>query len=176
MLATFFLWCRAPQHMLRTHRSPEAYCATLWWRWFVFFVFPCNGTPVEWNWQGKTEVPGEKTCPSATLSTTNPTWTDRGSSPALRGERPATNRLSNGTAWPHLVLFKSAQLIQMANLRKPRGTMKIEMQMYSSECRDRWSSWKTLQWIGTWITVISCHQEFQSVAHICGKRMEVEWA
>jgi hypothetical protein len=39
-----------------------------------------------------------KTCPSATLSTTNPTWTDLGSNSALRGERPATNRLSHGTA------------------------------------------------------------------------------
>ena len=37
-----------------------------------------------------------KTCPSATLSTTNPTWTDPGSSPVLRGRRPATNRLSHG--------------------------------------------------------------------------------
>jgi hypothetical protein len=35
---TFFLW-RAPQQMLRTHRSLEAYCATLWWRWLVFFPF-----------------------------------------------------------------------------------------------------------------------------------------
>jgi hypothetical protein len=34
----------------------------------------------------------------ATLSTTNPTWTDPGSNPGLRGERPATNRLSHGTA------------------------------------------------------------------------------
>jgi hypothetical protein len=34
----------------------------------------------------KTEVLGGKTCPSATLSTTNPTW------------RPAANRLSHGTA------------------------------------------------------------------------------
>jgi hypothetical protein len=38
-----------------------------------------------------------KTCPSATLSTTNLTWTDLGSNPGLRGERPATNRLSHGT-------------------------------------------------------------------------------
>jgi hypothetical protein len=38
-----------------------------------------------------------KTCPSATLSTTNPTWTDPGSNPGLRGGRPATNRLSQGT-------------------------------------------------------------------------------
>jgi hypothetical protein len=35
-----------------------------------------------------------KTCPSVTLSTTNPTWTDPGSNPRLRGGRPATNRLS----------------------------------------------------------------------------------
>jgi hypothetical protein len=38
-----------------------------------------------------------KTCPSATLSTTNPTWTDPGSTAGLRGDRPATNRLSHGT-------------------------------------------------------------------------------
>jgi hypothetical protein len=39
-----------------------------------------------------------KICPSATLSTTNPIWTDPGSNPGLRGERPATNSLSHGTA------------------------------------------------------------------------------
>ena len=39
-----------------------------------------------------------KTCPSATLSTTNPTRTDPGSNPNLRGERLATNRLIHGTA------------------------------------------------------------------------------
>jgi hypothetical protein len=40
---------------------------------------------------GETEVLGEN-LPSATLSTTNPTWID------LHGERPATNRLSHGMA------------------------------------------------------------------------------
>jgi hypothetical protein len=34
----------------------------------------------------------ETTCHSATLSTTNPTWTDN---PGLRAERPANNRLSH---------------------------------------------------------------------------------
>jgi hypothetical protein len=44
-----------------------------------------------------------KTCPSETLSTTNPTCTDPASNPGFRGERPATNRLSHGTARiPHL--------------------------------------------------------------------------
>jgi hypothetical protein len=38
-----------------------------------------------------------KTCPSATLSTTNPTRTDTGSNPGLRGGRSAANRLSHGT-------------------------------------------------------------------------------
>jgi hypothetical protein len=38
-----------------------------------------------------------ETCPSATLSTINLTWTDPGLNPGLRGARPATNRLSHGT-------------------------------------------------------------------------------
>jgi hypothetical protein len=48
-----------------------------------------------WNekWQGKPKYL-EKTCPSATLSTTNPTWPN----PGRRGGKPATNRLSYGTA------------------------------------------------------------------------------
>jgi hypothetical protein len=40
-------------------------------RWYEY------GSPVEWYWQGKTEKLRGKNCPSATLSTTNPTWTDR---------------------------------------------------------------------------------------------------
>jgi hypothetical protein len=35
-----------------------------------------------------------ETCPSATSSTTNPTWSDRGANSGLRGEKPATNCLS----------------------------------------------------------------------------------
>jgi hypothetical protein len=45
--------------------------------------------------RGKPKYSGGKTCPSATLSTTNPTWTDPGSNPGLCSERPATNRLSH---------------------------------------------------------------------------------
>jgi hypothetical protein len=48
------------------------------------------------NWQGKLKY-SERTCPSATLSTTNSTWHDLGSNPGLRGRKPATNRLSCGT-------------------------------------------------------------------------------
>jgi hypothetical protein len=50
-----------------------------------------------WNeeWQGKPKFSGEKTCPSATLSTTNPTWLDPGLIPGRRGGKPATNRMSS---------------------------------------------------------------------------------
>jgi hypothetical protein len=52
-----------------------------------------------WNedWQGKPKYL-EKTCLSATLSTTNPTWPDPGSNPGHRGGKPATKRLSYGAA------------------------------------------------------------------------------
>jgi hypothetical protein len=59
-----------------------------WWLW-------SNRWNV--NWQGKPKYL-EKTCPSATLSTTNPTWPDLGSNPGRRGGKPASNRLSYGTA------------------------------------------------------------------------------
>jgi hypothetical protein len=59
----YFVRWRAPQKLLRTHRSLEAYCATLWWRWLALSAFPSIGALVEWNWQGKTEVFGEKPVP-----------------------------------------------------------------------------------------------------------------
>jgi hypothetical protein len=45
------------------------------------------------------------------LSTTNPTWTDPGSNPGLRGERPATNRLSHGTALHYSCFYWKVNLI-----------------------------------------------------------------
>jgi hypothetical protein len=58
-----------------------------WWMWSS-----------RWNanWQGKPKY-SEKTCPSATLSTTNPTWPDAGSNPGRCAGKPATNRPSYGT-------------------------------------------------------------------------------
>jgi hypothetical protein len=50
-----------------------------------------------------------KTCPSATLSTTNPTWLDPDLNPDRRGGKPATNRLSLGsheTSYANQIVFK----------------------------------------------------------------------
>jgi hypothetical protein len=60
---------------------------------------------------GENRSTREKSCPSATSSTTNPIWTDPGSNSGLRGERPATNRLSHGTALHWLVLAFSLSRI-----------------------------------------------------------------
>jgi hypothetical protein len=58
-----------------------------WWMW---------SSRRNENWQGEPKY-SEKTCPSATSSTTNPTWPDSGSNPGSRGGKPATNPLSYGT-------------------------------------------------------------------------------
>jgi hypothetical protein len=65
--------------------TPDCGC---WWVWSS-----------RWNenWQGKPKYLG-KTCPSAALSTTNPTWLDLGSNRGRRGGKPTTNSLSYGTA------------------------------------------------------------------------------
>jgi hypothetical protein len=69
--------------------------------WYVGQCWPIVPAPDDrwWNddWQGKPKY-SEKICPSATLSTTNPTWPDLGSNPGRRGGKPATNSLSYGTA------------------------------------------------------------------------------
>jgi hypothetical protein len=52
------------------------------------------------SWQsrilGKDQRTWIKTSPSATLSTTNTTWTDLGVNPGFHSERSVTNLLSNG--------------------------------------------------------------------------------
>jgi hypothetical protein len=60
-----------------------------WWLWRNW---------LNEDWQGKPKY-SEKTCPSATLSTTDPTWLDLGLNPGRRGGKPATNGLSYGAAW-----------------------------------------------------------------------------
>jgi hypothetical protein len=52
----------------------------------------------------------KQTRPSATLSTTNPTWPDLGSNPGRRGGKPETNRLSYGAA-QNACYFRSNYLV-----------------------------------------------------------------
>jgi hypothetical protein len=56
---------------------------------------------------GQNRKTRSQTSLSATLSSTYPIWTDMDTNPALRGETPATNRLSHGTATYKLIFCLS---------------------------------------------------------------------
>jgi hypothetical protein len=58
------------------------------WKWNIWRNVDCQGNPKY----------SEKTYPSSTLSTKNPTWPDTGLNPSRRGGKPATNRLSYSAA------------------------------------------------------------------------------
>jgi hypothetical protein len=68
----------------------------------AYYTFPRWYEFGERRWDdiltGENRRTRRKTCPSATLSTTNPTWIDPGANPGLRGKIPATSDLSHGTA------------------------------------------------------------------------------
>jgi hypothetical protein len=66
-----------------------------WWMWSS-----------RWNenWQRKPKYL-EETCPSVTLPTTNPTWSDLGSNRRCRDGKPSTNRLSYCTANEHQQVY-----------------------------------------------------------------------
>jgi hypothetical protein len=83
-------------------------------------IVPAPGDYVDgefwWNedWQGKHKY-SEKTCPSATLSTTNPTWLDPGLNPGRRCGKPATNRLSYGATGMEMKLYSYNRLNWIIN-------------------------------------------------------------
>jgi hypothetical protein len=75
----------------------------------AYYAFPKLYDFGERRWNdiltGKNRRTRRKTCPSANLSTTNPTWIDPGANPSFRGERPATNDLSHGSALKWMLLL-----------------------------------------------------------------------
>jgi hypothetical protein len=79
-------------------------------RWYEFGERRWNDI-VTW----KNRRTRRKTCPSAILSTTNPTWIDPGANPGLRGEWPATNDLSHGMTLP--VAFSYNKISNVTHLR-----------------------------------------------------------
>jgi hypothetical protein len=83
---------------------------------------------------GETEVLGEN-LPSATLSTTNPTWIDPGTNPGLRGERPATNRLSHGTAHLTITMIKCVTLFrEIITVYSENHTEPINIKCRGTDC------------------------------------------
>jgi hypothetical protein len=61
-----------------------------------------------WNdTDGGKPMYSEKTCPTATLSTTNFTWTNLKSNLGLRGEKSVTNPLENKSAFYKYIYYIS---------------------------------------------------------------------
>jgi hypothetical protein len=97
-LSSFFV-VKGPAADATNAPQPYGFFATPVMKMSSFFYQVLQLMEHQWNKinRGKPTT-RRKTCPSATLSSTNLTWTDPGSNPGLRGERPVTNRLSHGTA------------------------------------------------------------------------------
>jgi hypothetical protein len=71
---------------------------------------------VEWELPRESEVLG-KYLPSASLSTTNPTWIDLGSNPIRRGGKPATNHLSYSTTFKNQCNYSTHKVFSVVTSR-----------------------------------------------------------
>jgi hypothetical protein len=92
----------------------------------AYYAFPIWYEFGERRWNdiltGENRRTRRKTCPIVTFSTTNPTWIDPGANPGTRGERPATNDPSHGTAFytitgkqvPHFQQLKGFHITHVA--------------------------------------------------------------
>jgi hypothetical protein len=97
----FSLWWRAPQQMLRTHHSLKAFCATPMMKMSSFFFYQfLQLMEHQWNEidRGKPTTRGKTCLPVPLCPPQISHGLDLGSNPGIRGDRPATNRLSHGTA------------------------------------------------------------------------------
>jgi hypothetical protein len=97
-----------------------------------------------WNdWQGKPKYP-EKRCPNAALSTINPTCC-QDANPCRRGGKPATNRLSYGTAWWYgykwpLYYEPAGKRNLFQGIDGGRGSISFGMGLRPNHCYDRRST------------------------------------
>jgi hypothetical protein len=87
----------------------------------------------------------EKTCLSANLSTTNPTWPDLGSNLDRRGEKSATNRLNYGAVFTTILIvgFKHTILVLEQSTQQKFGQWLIKWKNMKFG-RKYWSSNKYL--------------------------------
>jgi hypothetical protein len=93
----------------------RAYCSTL----RLYMTVEGHGGMIL---AGENRRNRRKICPSASLSTTHPTWTEPGPNLALRGERPVTSRPSHVTAQGDFIVFMERYLNRFGkSLVKPGG-------------------------------------------------------
>jgi hypothetical protein len=145
----------APQLMLRTHRSLKAYCDEDEDEDEQFFYHVLQVMEHQWNEidRGKPTT-RRKTCPSATLSTINLTWTWPGIEPeasVVRGRRLtawAMARPSYRHSKKHTILLVLYQLSNMSVLHAASSEQTvISSSLYQSDLvsMTRTSIWTSLK-------------------------------
>jgi hypothetical protein len=117
---------------------------------------------IRWNedWQGKPKY-SENTCPSATLSTTNPTWPDPGLNPGRHGGKPATNRLSYGAALLYNILSNERMGLSFTIAAGPRQRIHSRARVPRPRQRSHSRVWVPLD-SGPYFTVSDSRLSFPS--------------
>jgi hypothetical protein len=111
-----------------------AYCTCPRWLWW-------------WRiWQEKPKY-SEKTCPSATLSTTNATWLDPGSNSGRRGGKPATNRLSYGHSYPIVLKWKRPWVHYPVTEQHGSGRNISALYSEGLTCKSQSKDWLSWLWL-----------------------------
>jgi hypothetical protein len=95
-----------------------------------------------WHWRENRRT-RRKTCPSASLCSTNLMWTDLGANLGLCSERPVINRLSHGTVSSYygndLVCLTLSGIIcwitSNSELRKPTVDSFSHLSLFTTICR-----------------------------------------
>jgi hypothetical protein len=84
-----------------------------------------------------------KTCTSVSFSAINPTWIDPGAKPGLRGESPATNRLSHGTAlFPGVNRAERGAALRRWLLRRTHSACCVASRLIIQVAALKWSGWQ----------------------------------
>jgi hypothetical protein len=131
------------------------------------------GAMLEWYWHGENQRTFRKTCPCATLSTTNPTWTDLGANPCLSSERLVTNHLSHCTVkW---LLVKQVMYGMLPSPVTDPSTLPLDVLALINPCLHYFFRteipWltvmmviksRTLKWVG----YVTCVREMRNVYKI----------
>jgi hypothetical protein len=125
---------------------------------------------------------GNRICPSATLSTTNPTWPDPGSNPGHRGGKPATNRLSYGMVYHTTLSLLSRKPTETSswrldNLHHVNSSKEVPFQNMKKKkktCKN-WNSKLHSTWIALWFLLHTCQTEFSTNYHSSSLSVLFAW-
>jgi hypothetical protein len=132
------------------------------------FVFHCNGAPVEWNWQGKTEVLGEKPAPVPLCLPHIPHGLTRASAVRRRWLTAWTMARPNTRSWSYTCdasLRLSSMWRKWSQLSRHVWLLDMEVQFFMKRSR--------LLWCMYWVWC-DCHCADFHETHTCSTAVRGE--